>query len=71
MSPTERTPIVTQLCLRSQIGLWGKYYYVLFHVKHYLSSNGGIVNIIVHPTGQSGADTEYVIPTGLGQWEAE
>ena len=23
LSPTERTPIVIQLCLRSQIGLWG------------------------------------------------
>ena len=34
LSPTERTTIVTQLCLRSWIGLWETYYYAQFDIMH-------------------------------------
>ena len=39
LSPTERTPIVIQPCLRSRIGLWEKYYYALFDITHCFSSD--------------------------------
>ena len=32
MSQTEHTPIIIQVCLRSQMGLWEKYYYTLFGI---------------------------------------
>ena len=49
LSSTEGTPvyIVIQLCLRSQIGLWEKYYYALFDIAHYFSSDVGLTNILL------------------------
>ena len=44
---TERTIIVIQLCLRSQIGLWENYYYALFNAMHYFYSDVGFTNIFV------------------------
>ena len=39
LSSTERTPVIIQLCLRSQIGSWEKYYYAPFDIIHYFSSD--------------------------------
>ena len=51
VSPTERTPILVQLSLISQIGLWEKYYYyVPFDVTHYFPSNVGFTNFVLRPT---------------------
>ena len=59
LSPTERTPIVIQLCLKFRIGLWEKYYYALFDIMHYFSSDVGFTNIVVWFMGQSGVETKY------------
>ena len=56
LSPTERTPIVIELCLRSRRGLWEEYYYAPFDITHYFSSNVGFTNIVVQSTRQSGAE---------------
>ena len=61
--PTERTPIVIQLSLRSRIGLWGKYCYAPFDIMHYFSSDVGFTNIVVWATGQSSAEMKYRVPT--------
>ena len=45
MSLTERTLMVIQLCLRSWIGLWRKYYYTSFDITHYFPSDVGFSNI--------------------------
>ena len=52
LSPTECTPIVihVQLCLRSRIGLWVKYYYAVLGIKHYFPSDVGFLNILVEST---------------------
>ena len=67
LPPTECTSIVIQLCLRSQIGLWGKYYYTPFDIMHCFCSDVGFTNIVVWSTGQSGAETKYTMPTVPGQ----
>ena len=46
LSSTECIRIVIQLCLRSQIGMWEKYYYRLFDITNYFSSNGGFTYIL-------------------------
>ena len=58
LSLTECIPIVILLRLRSQIGLWEKYYYALFDILHYFSSDVGFTNIVVRSTEQSGAETK-------------
>ena len=45
LSLTECTPIVIQLCLRSWIGLWENYYYMLFDIMHYFSSDVGLFGL--------------------------
>ena len=65
MSLTERTLIVIQLCLRSQIGSWGKYYYSLFYITHYFHFNVGFTNIVVLCTGRSSVDVKYEVPNVL------
>ena len=45
-SPTKSTVIVIQLCLRSRIGLWEKFYYALFGITHYFSSYVVFTNIV-------------------------
>ena len=69
LSLTERTPVNIQLCLRSRIGLWEKYYYALFDItqRHYFCSDVGFTNIVVRYMGQSGAKTKYIVPTVQGQ----
>ena len=62
-----------QLCLRSRIGLYEKYYYTLhvFDITPYFSSDVGFTNTVVWSTGQSGAKTKYRVPTVRGQWCTE
>ena len=67
LSPTERTPIVLQLCLRSQIGLWTKYYYALLNITHHFSYYVKFTNIVVWSTGTYGIETKYRVPTVRGQ----
>ena len=45
----------------------GKYYYTLFDIKHYFSSDVGFTNIVVQSTRQYGAETKYGVPTVQGQ----
>ena len=66
LSPTEFTPIVIQLYLRSRVGLWEKYYYTLFDIMHYFSSEVGFTNIVVRSSKQSGMETKYGVPTVQG-----
>ena len=67
LSSTERTPIVIQLCLRSRIGLWEKYYYTLFTIDITIifSSDMEFTNIVVWSMGQSGAKAKYRVITEL------
>ena len=51
LSLTQHTPIVIQLCLRSQTGLREKYYYVPFDIMHNFSSDVGFINVAVWSTG--------------------
>ena len=51
LSPTECTPILIQLCLRSRIRLWEKYYHAPFDTTYHFSSNMGFTNIVVRSTG--------------------
>ena len=50
------------------MGLWENYYYALFNITHYFSSDMGLTKIVVRYTGQSGAETKYRVPTVRGQW---
>ena len=59
--PTERTLVIIQLCLRSRIELWEKYYYAPFDVKYYFSADVGFTNIVVWSMGQSGVDRSTVV----------
>ena len=68
LSPTECTPIIMQLCLRSRIGLWEKYYYTLFDIMHHFPSDVGFTNTVVSSVGQSGVKTKFGVPTVRGQW---
>ena len=63
LSATEGTPIVLQLCMKSRIGLWGKYYYALYDITHYFSSDVGFTNIVVWSMGHSSAEMKYRAPT--------
>ena len=63
LSPAERTPIVIQLCLRSRMVLWEKYYYVPFDITNYFSSHVGFTNSVVWSMRQSGGETKYKVPT--------
>ena len=44
--PIRTTPIVIQLCLRSPIGLWGKYYCALFDIMLHFSSDVGLQTLL-------------------------
>ena len=70
LSLTERTPIVIQLCLRSQIGLWGTYYYSLFHITHYFSSDVRFTkfDIVVLSMGQTGGDVKDGVQLFITMW---
>ena len=68
--PTEHSPIVIQLCLRSQIGFWEKYYYAPLNIRHHFSSNVGFTNraycCSVYRTVW--AEMKYRLPTVWEQW---
>ena len=49
-TPTKRTPIFIELCLRSRIGLWENYYCAPFDIMYCFSSGVGLTNIVVRYT---------------------
>ena len=73
MSPTERTPIVIQPCLRSRVGLWEKYYYTPFDITPYFPSDVGFTknSIVVQCTRQVGVEWCHTVGDNIfGKYDA-
>ena len=60
LSPTELTPIVVQLCIRSQMELGGKYYNTTHHlISHMLFFPCGVYKYCCSSTAQPSVETKY------------